>query len=149
MSRTTLTAALVNAMLRPTTGGRKRPLETWEKAVAQVQESTGWSVEGEEQFIADLGFHLKCLADEPRLTPFGWQSGLLDAKSRLENRLRIRQRLQEPLGRQHTLRYAGRPASAAPACGYYKMHGQQQRELVASALAEPPARETSGMRKKA
>jgi 2-oxoglutarate dehydrogenase E1 component len=61
----------------------------------------------------------------------------------------IRQRLQEPLGRQHTLRYAGRPASAAPACGYYKMHGQQQRELVASALAEPPARETSGMRKKA
>ncbi|MFG3340048.1 sulfotransferase family protein [Glycomyces sp. NPDC048151] len=95
MSRTTLTASVVNAMLRPTTGGRKRPLEAWEKAVAQVEESTRWSVAGEEQFIADLGFHLKCLADEPKLTPFGWQSGLLDAKSRLENRLRIRQRLQE------------------------------------------------------
>lgn len=95
MSRTTLTASLVNTMLRPSTGGRKRPLETWKKAVAQVEASTGWSVAGEEQFVADLGFHLQCLADERQLTPFGWQSGLLDAKSRLENRLRIRQRLQE------------------------------------------------------
>jgi hypothetical protein len=95
MSRTTFTASLVNAMLKPSTGGRKRPLETWGKAVAQVESSTGWSTEGEEQFVADLGFHLQCLADEPRLTPFGWQSGLLDAKSRLENRLRIRQRFLE------------------------------------------------------
>lgn len=95
MSRTTVTAAVVNTMLRPASGGRKRPLEAWEKAVADVEKSTGWSVAGEEQFIADLGFHLRCLADEKRLTPFGWQSGLQDAKARLENRLRIRQRIQE------------------------------------------------------
>ena len=61
----------------------------------------------------------------------------------------IRHRLQEPLGRKHTLTYAGRAASAAPACGYYKLHGQQQRELVATALGTPTARETSEMRKKA
>jgi 2-oxoglutarate dehydrogenase E1 component len=61
----------------------------------------------------------------------------------------IRHRLQEPLGRRHTLSYAGREASAAPACGYYKLHGQQQRELVASALRTSSARETPEMRKKA
>ena len=95
MSRTTLTASLLNAMLAPSSGGRKRPEEAWEKAVAQVEEKTGWSASGEEQFVADLGFHLRCLADEPKLTPFGWTSGVQDAKLRLENRLRIRQRLLE------------------------------------------------------
>jgi hypothetical protein len=95
MSRTTLTASIVNAMLAPASGGRKRPKEAWEKTIAQVEQTTGWSISGEEQFAADLGFHLRCLADEPRLTPFGWQSGVQDAKARLENRLRIRQRIIE------------------------------------------------------
>ena len=62
----------------------------------------------------------------------------------------IRHRLQEPLGRRYTLTYAGRAASAAPAVGYYNLHGQQQRELVASALgAAAPERETADVRKKA
>jgi 2-oxoglutarate dehydrogenase E1 component len=61
----------------------------------------------------------------------------------------IRHRLQEPLSRRHTLSYAGREASAAPAVGYYKLHGQQQRELVAAALRTSSARETPEMRKKA
>ena len=62
----------------------------------------------------------------------------------------ISHRLQEPLGRRYSLSYAGRPASAAPAVGYYNLHGQQQRELVANALGVPvPARETTEMRKKA
>jgi hypothetical protein len=95
MGRTTLTASILNAMLAPASGGRKRPREAWEKAVAQVEKATGWSVAGEEQFVADLGFHLRCLAKEPKLTPFGWQSGIHDAKQRLENRLRIRQRILE------------------------------------------------------
>lgn len=95
MSRTTLTASIVNAMLIPASSGRKRPKEAWEKAVAQVEKTTGWSVAGEEQFVADLGFHLRCLADEPKLTPFGWQSAVQDAKARLENRLRIRQRIMD------------------------------------------------------
>ncbi|MDA1358999.1 sulfotransferase [Glycomyces luteolus] len=95
MSRTTLTAAFVNAMLRPAFKGRKRPLETWQRTVASVEKSTGWSTAGDEDFAADLGFHLRCLADERQLTPLGWQSAIEDAKARLENRLRVRQRLIE------------------------------------------------------
>lgn len=95
MSRTTLTATLVNAALRPSFRGRKRPLETWQRTVAAVEQSTGWSTAGDEAFAADLGFHLQCLAEEPLMTPLGWQSGLEDAKKRLENRLRIRQRIIE------------------------------------------------------
>ncbi|MCC3765074.1 sulfotransferase [Glycomyces sp. TRM65418] len=95
MSRTTLTASIVNAALAPASGGRKRPKEAWAKAVEQVEKATGWSTKGEEQFVADLGFHLRCLADEPKLTPFGWQSAIGDAKARLENRLRIRERIIE------------------------------------------------------
>ncbi|MEV3938017.1 sulfotransferase [Glycomyces sp. NPDC049804] len=95
MSRTTLTASLVNAMLRPSFKGRKRPLETWQRTVAAIEKSTGWSTAGDEEFTADLGFHLQCLAEDPQLTPLGWQSGIEDAAKRQENRLRIRQRLLE------------------------------------------------------
>ncbi|MDA1368213.1 sulfotransferase family protein [Glycomyces algeriensis] len=95
MSRTTVTAAVVNAMLRPSFKGRKRPLETWQRTVAAVEKSTGWSTAGDEEFVAEMGFHLQCLAEEPLMTPLGWQSGVEDAKARLENRLRIRQRLVE------------------------------------------------------
>lgn len=95
MGRTTATASIVNAMLVPASGGRKHPEVAWKKAVAQIEKATGWSVSGEEQFVDELGFHLRCLADEPKLTPFGWQSGIHDAKIRLENRLRVRQRLME------------------------------------------------------
>ena len=95
MSRTTLTASVVNLMLTPSFGSRKRPAEAWAKAVAEVEKSTGWSVADDQEFAADLGFHLRCLADEPNLSPFGWQSGLQDAKMRLENRLRIRERITQ------------------------------------------------------
>jgi 2-oxoglutarate dehydrogenase E1 component len=46
----------------------------------------------------------------------------------------IRHRLQEPLGEQQQLYYAGRSASAAPACGIFKVHVQQQQALVEAAL---------------
>jgi hypothetical protein len=95
MSRTTLTASLVNAALRPSFKGRNRPLETWQRTVAAIEKSTGWSTAGDEEFTADLGFHLRCLAKEPQLTPLGWRSGIEDAAKRQENRLRIRQRLIE------------------------------------------------------
>jgi 2-oxoglutarate dehydrogenase E1 component len=61
----------------------------------------------------------------------------------------IRHRLQEPLGRKFTLSYAGRAASAAPASGYYGLHVQQQRELVAMALGPAAAHESAEVRKKA
>jgi len=46
----------------------------------------------------------------------------------------IRHRLQEPLGREQQLYYAGRPAAAAPASGVFKLHLQQQQALVEAAL---------------
>ena len=47
----------------------------------------------------------------------------------------IRHRLQEPLGEQHQLYYAGRPGAAAPASGIHALHAMQQQALVAAALA--------------
>ena len=46
----------------------------------------------------------------------------------------IRHRLQEPLADTQQLYYAGRPASAAPASGIFKVHLQQQQALVEAAL---------------
>ena len=46
----------------------------------------------------------------------------------------IRHRLQEPLEDRQQLYYAGRPSAAAPASGIFKLHVQQQQELVAAAL---------------
>jgi 2-oxoglutarate dehydrogenase E1 component len=46
----------------------------------------------------------------------------------------IRHRLQEPLRDHQNLYYAGRPASAAPASGIFKVHLQQQQALVEAAL---------------
>ncbi len=46
----------------------------------------------------------------------------------------IRHRLQEPLGADQQLYYAGRPGAAAPASGIYKVHLQQQQALVEAAL---------------
>ena len=46
----------------------------------------------------------------------------------------IRHRLQEALGEDRKLYYAGRPGAAAPASGIFKVHMQQQQALVEAAL---------------
>jgi 2-oxoglutarate dehydrogenase E1 component len=46
----------------------------------------------------------------------------------------IRHRLQEALGDEQTLYYAGRSSAAAPASGIFKLHLQQQQALVEAAL---------------
>jgi 2-oxoglutarate dehydrogenase E1 component len=46
----------------------------------------------------------------------------------------IRHRLQEPLGRNQDVYYAGRPAAAAPAPGIFQLHVYQQQVLVDAAL---------------
>jgi 2-oxoglutarate dehydrogenase E1 component len=46
----------------------------------------------------------------------------------------IRHRLQEPLGQDQQLYYAGRAGAAAPASGIYKVHLKQQQALVNAAL---------------
>ncbi len=47
----------------------------------------------------------------------------------------IRHRLHERLGPHHELLYAGRPSAAAPATGIFKLHVEQQRDLVEAALS--------------
>jgi len=49
----------------------------------------------------------------------------------------IRHRLQESMGSQQELFYAGRGGAAAPAAGIFKLHVQQQQQLVESALGLP------------
>ena len=56
----------------------------------------------------------------------------------------IRHRLQEPLGQQHQLFYAGRPGAAAPASGIHALHVRQQQALVAAALSSS-SRERAGL----
>jgi len=46
----------------------------------------------------------------------------------------LRHRLQEPLGQDQHLYYAGRPGAAAPASGVFRLHLQQQQALVEAAL---------------
>jgi 2-oxoglutarate dehydrogenase E1 component len=47
---------------------------------------------------------------------------------------RLQYRLRDFVGEGMTLRYAGRPMSAAPAAGNLRLHLEQQRQLVADAL---------------
>ena len=49
-------------------------------------------------------------------------------------RYQIKHRLQEALGDNKQLYYAGRPGAAAPASGVFKVHLQQQQALVEAAL---------------
>jgi 2-oxoglutarate dehydrogenase E1 component len=46
----------------------------------------------------------------------------------------LRALLKAVAGRQRSLTYVGRPASASPAVGYYKLHTQQQIALIQQAL---------------
>lgn len=46
----------------------------------------------------------------------------------------LRSDLEEAVGDNNTVAFAGRPASAAPAVGYASLHNQQQAELVKQAL---------------
>jgi 2-oxoglutarate dehydrogenase E1 component len=46
----------------------------------------------------------------------------------------IRHRLQEAMGDDQQLYYAGRPSAAAPASGIFKVHLQQQQTLLDAAL---------------
>ncbi|NDF51244.1 MAG: 2-oxoglutarate dehydrogenase E1 component, partial [Betaproteobacteria bacterium] len=56
----------------------------------------------------------------------------------------IQHPIQDALGAEHRLVYAGRPASASPAVGYYDKHYAQLKDLIASAFGDPkPLRRAS------
>jgi 2-oxoglutarate dehydrogenase E1 component len=52
----------------------------------------------------------------------------------------IQHHISETLKESQKLGYAGRPASASPAAGYYDKHYAQQKELIAAALGETRSR---------
>lgn len=58
----------------------------------------------------------------------------------------IRHRLQAPLKSRHTLSYAGRAASASTAAGYFNMHVEQQKALIAEALQSVQKKPAAGMK---
>ncbi|NCV61669.1 MAG: hypothetical protein EBW52_09860, partial [Betaproteobacteria bacterium] len=62
----------------------------------------------------------------------------------------MQHQIQELLKDGQTLIYAGRPASASPAVGYYDKHYAQLKDLLASALGEAkPERRTARASRKA
>jgi 2-oxoglutarate dehydrogenase E1 component len=50
----------------------------------------------------------------------------------------VQHHINEALKDGQRLSYAGRPASASPAVGYYDKHYAQQKDLLAAALGEAP-----------
>jgi 2-oxoglutarate dehydrogenase E1 component len=54
----------------------------------------------------------------------------------------VQHHIQEALKDGQRLSYAGRPASASPAVGYYDKHYAQQKELLAAALGDAPKTKT-------
>ncbi|MBU6270838.1 MAG: 2-oxoglutarate dehydrogenase E1 component [Betaproteobacteria bacterium] len=55
----------------------------------------------------------------------------------------VQHHIQEALKEGQKLSYAGRPASASPAVGYYDKHYAQQKDLIAAALGETRSRTRS------
>jgi 2-oxoglutarate dehydrogenase E1 component len=49
----------------------------------------------------------------------------------------IRHHLQACIGERHSLSYAGRARSPAPACGHFNTHVAEQAALVEQALVAP------------
>jgi len=54
----------------------------------------------------------------------------------------VQHHIQDALKDGQRLAYAGRPASASPAVGYYDKHYAQQKELLAAALGDAPKSKT-------
>jgi len=54
----------------------------------------------------------------------------------------VQHHIQEALKEGQRLTYAGRPASASPAVGYYDKHYAQQKELLTAALGDAPKSKT-------
>lgn len=89
-SRTTPLFRAANTVMAPALRSRRDPDAAWEKAVQHAERSTGVPVgDDDEQWIADFGFLIRCVADVPGLSPLGWTATVADARERLANRLRI------------------------------------------------------------
>ncbi|THV30089.1 sulfotransferase [Glycomyces paridis] len=82
-------ATLVNLALAPFAGGRRRPEAAWRKAADAAAARAGRPLGDDRAFADEQGFLLSCLAAAGGVTPLGWTAAATEAKTRLENRLRI------------------------------------------------------------
>ncbi|THV37022.1 sulfotransferase family protein [Glycomyces buryatensis] len=81
----------VNTVLTPTIANRRKKIDKIiEKAVHNAETRIGGTHSGDEQFIDDYRFLLRCFADIDGLSPTGWSGMINDVSTRIENRLRIR-----------------------------------------------------------
>jgi 2-oxoglutarate dehydrogenase E1 component len=85
----------------------------------------------EQLYPFPIDNYAEILGDYPQATDIVW------CQEEPKNQgawYQVRHHLQEPLGTDKQLYYAGRQSSAAPASGVFKLHLQQQQELVEAAL---------------
>ncbi|MCH7229824.1 sulfotransferase [Glycomyces sp. L485] len=81
----------VNVVLTPTIVNRRNKVDkVIDRAVHEAEVKTDGTASGDEQFIEDMRFLLRCFADVDGLTPAGWVGTAGDIASRMENRFRIR-----------------------------------------------------------
>ncbi|WP_051393656.1 sulfotransferase family protein [Glycomyces arizonensis] len=94
MKRISNTAHVLNALLAPLSGGRRRPEAAWRKNVAQAEASSGGTAAGSESFVEGLHFLFECF-NELKLTPLGWQGVLAETRGRMANRFRVQKLIAE------------------------------------------------------
>ena len=90
MPSTPLPLSLANLLLRPRSGSRRTPDRAFERLVARSGQA-----DGDQQFVDDLRFLLRHWAQDPDLTPVGWQSAQSYVGRHLTNRARIRRLIAE------------------------------------------------------
>ncbi|MCH8896073.1 MAG: 2-oxoglutarate dehydrogenase E1 component [Proteobacteria bacterium] len=93
--------------------------------------STTALVRIEQLYPFPIGKYAEVIGSYPQAQDFVW------CQEEPQNQgawYQLRHRLQEPLGNDQQLYYAGRPGAAAPASGVFKLHLQQQQALVEAAL---------------
>ncbi|MGP4085075.1 sulfotransferase family protein [Streptomyces sp. KR55] len=90
MSSAPLPLALADLLLRPGFGSRRVPDRVFDRLVAKAGQA-----EGDQQFVDDFRFLLRCWAKAENLTPVGWQSAQTHVRRHLTNRARIRRLIAE------------------------------------------------------
>ncbi|MFE2069173.1 sulfotransferase family protein [Streptomyces sp. NPDC059467] len=88
-----LSLTLANALLGPASRSRRTP----DRAFDRLLDAAG-RTEGDEQFVDDFRFLLRCWSGAEHLTPVGWLSARGHVGRHLANRARIRRLLAEHPG---------------------------------------------------
>ncbi|WP_171114487.1 MULTISPECIES: sulfotransferase [Streptomyces] len=145
MSSAPLPLALADLLLRPGFGSRRVPDRVFDRLVAKAGQA-----EGDQQFVDDFRFLLRCWAKAENLTPVGWQSAQTHVRRHLTNRARIRRLIaecpsieQEPV--EKPVFVVGLPRTATTLThGVLSLSGEHRSpllwELLTPDLEVPPGR---------